>query len=202
MVLNVKVPLHHAYLHVALRLAKHMHACYAPRDPCNTFKTPVQSRGSQDGRKMACVRRQKRPLPAFKPQPSRPAAAPAACPWSSTSPTPSPAHMWPQIDVRGGGMGRHGARRARSGRAHLRWMVLGEESSPEGDPGRARTAINRTCTHGVSSAAPALIHARDSAKPAILGLRTEALGRHGERPFDGKAAAHAGGPWRIRTTRP
>ena len=49
MVLNVKVPLDHAYLHVALRLAKHMHACYAPRDPCNTFKTPVQSRGSQDG---------------------------------------------------------------------------------------------------------------------------------------------------------
>jgi len=60
MVLNVKVPLDHAYLHVALRLAKHMHACYAPRDPCNTFKTPVQSRGSQDGRKMACVRRQKK----------------------------------------------------------------------------------------------------------------------------------------------
>jgi len=61
----------------------------------------------------------------------------------------------------------------------LRWMVLGEESSPEGDPGRARTAINRTCTHGVSSAAPALIHARDSAKPAILGLRTD------ERPLGG-----------------
>ena len=47
MVLNVKVPLDHAYLHVALRLAKHMHACYAPRDPCNTFKTPVQHANTQ-----------------------------------------------------------------------------------------------------------------------------------------------------------
>ena len=91
------------------------------------------------------------------------------------------------------------ARRARRahGRARLIWLVLGEESSPEGDPGRVRTAIEHTCTHGASAAAPALIYAREDAKPAIPGVRTGALRRCGKRPFDAKAGAHAGEPRRI-----
>ena len=42
-----------------------------------------------------------------------------------------------------------------------------------------------------------MIYAREDAKPAIPGVRTGALRRCGKRPFDGKAAAHAGEPRRI-----
>ena len=49
--------------------------------------------------------------------------------------------------------------------------------------------------------APAATCAREGAIPAILGVRTQGLVRCGERPCDGKAAAHAGEPRCVRRVR-
>ena len=84
------------------------------------------------------------------------------------------------------------------GRASVRQVLLGVRRSYGGDQGRVRTGIQRICASATASAAPSAICAREDVKSAILRARARGLGRHGERAFDGKAAADASEPWRVR----
>ena len=183
------VPLNYAYLHVAKRLAKQMRACYAPWDPYKLNKIDPKPAVLES---MPCgmVRTTESADTGLRAATDAPSSRPSTLP-EAPEPPGALSYECKAVNRREWRSPRaHG--RARSERA-----LLGDTRSPEGDPGRVRTASDRTCTQLASTAAPALIPAREGAIPAMTGVGAEGIGRRGERPFDGKAVAHAGEPRRI-----